>query len=331
MKRLPGIILAALFCLVYPVPARALEVRDVMWGFDGHVVAGRFTPVWVLVANPSQDMFTGNFTFRNQLFSDESVPLEVPGIVISPGAQRWVEFVPYIEMGGEHWVVSWSGTEKGSMAFDPLPKTALPARVLLEDPEVLNPPAGIKTFPEDRFPVSVTELDALPPPRQRPCWTMCRVGKPLQRQALLDWLFAGGIIHLVKDGNDRFPEFTDELAILNTFWKINAMWAAGWWCADDLRARGLTDDALLRAGFPGPPNVDQMGHGYLPIDQGLVMGLRSLIHLEHNWALIYTFSIVYLLLIGPVNWLVGRRFRDFRLPLLFLVACIASFTWLCSS
>ena len=42
-------------------PAGALQVEevDITWGFDGHVVEGRFNPVSILVTNPEGRPFEG--------------------------------------------------------------------------------------------------------------------------------------------------------------------------------------------------------------------------------------------------------------------------------
>src|SRR5262245_57413879 len=48
-----------LLCLALPVPAVALDVDRVEWGFDGQVVINRFNLLSVLVSNPTATAFDG--------------------------------------------------------------------------------------------------------------------------------------------------------------------------------------------------------------------------------------------------------------------------------
>ena len=53
--------------LLAGLPARALEVQQELWGFDGRVVPGRFNPVSLLMANRSGAAFDGVLTLGPNL------------------------------------------------------------------------------------------------------------------------------------------------------------------------------------------------------------------------------------------------------------------------
>ncbi len=46
---------------------------------------------------------------------------------------------------------------------------------------------------------------------------------------------------------------------------------------------------------------------------------------EHNWLLIYAVLICYVFVIGPLNYVLGRKVRDFRITVLFFVVAVFGF------
>ena len=50
----------------------------------------------------------------------------------------------------------------------------------------------------------------------------------------------------------------------------------------------------------------------------------------HNWPLIYGLILAYVVLVVPVNFLIGRKWRDYRRTIAFCLAAVALFGWLFS-
>ena len=56
--------------------------------------------------------------------------------------------------------------------------------------------------------------------------------------------------------------------------------------------------------------------------------LARLSHARHSWGGIYLLAIAYLALVGPGNFLAGRRLTDYRLRIGLLLATVLGFAWL---
>ena len=84
--------------LFLAIPARALEVQEFKWGFDGQVVPGRFNLVSVLVANPSVAPFDGtvNFYKTRGLANRVGAVCRNP-CYLSPLGTRWLQFYVFVD------------------------------------------------------------------------------------------------------------------------------------------------------------------------------------------------------------------------------------------
>jgi hypothetical protein len=193
--------------------AQALEVRQVVWGFDGRVIPGRFNPVSFLMVNSRPGAFDGRITLSPTLgFGGERGARYIQNAFIGPQSSRWVQFEVFIGNDMEEFVLSWGPGPKDRETFDRQIQTGPPACVWLVDAnDPLAKPGAFKSFPDQLFPTTVSATDGLDSVilDYTPRW------EPARREAFLDWIRRGGTLHLVHGTNGELPVFSDTLAVLN--------------------------------------------------------------------------------------------------------------------
>jgi len=182
--------------------ASALEVQQVKWGFDGQVVPGRFNLLSVLVVNSSDTPFDGTVNFyKSHGLGDRVGAIYPTPCYLSPLTTRWLQFYVFIDNPYDQWRLEWGRGPDDHHDLDP-PKWGPPAQVLLSDSEtVLSAVSGFKQFPDELFPPTVAAtggLDSLLLDHA-PHW------EPAKRQAFLNWLRAGGNVHLLMGADGRYP------------------------------------------------------------------------------------------------------------------------------
>ena len=305
--------------------ASALEVREVRWGFDGQVVPGRFNVLSVLVQNPSPAPFDGTL----KLWKTRGLEQRVGAIFnapcyVTPTASRWVQFYVYIDNSFDEWRLEWG---RGPDARQELtaPKMGPQAKVLLIDPGApLRTAGAFRQFPEELFPSTVAATDGLDTVLldHSPRW------EPAKRQAFLDWLRAGGKLHLAKNADGRDPVFSDELSVLNSPLERQRI-GAGLVVRHAVTAREIRPQDLGQeeVSVENPKPAESAA----PVSQtteSLFRTLAGLSQPRHQWGLIYLLAIVYLAVIGPGQLLAGRRLADYRVRIGLLLATIACFAWI---
>ena len=174
---------------------------------------GRFNLLSVLVANPAAAPFDGTVNFYKSRGLAERVGAiyETP-CYLSPLTTRWLQFYVYIENQYDQWRLEWGRAPDDHHDLQP-PKWGPPAQVLLSDSEnTLDVSSAFKQFPEELFPPTVAATSGLDSLLldHAPHW------EPAKRQAFLDWLRAGGKVHLLLGADGRYPMFSDELGMLNS-------------------------------------------------------------------------------------------------------------------
>lgn len=326
MRGVPALKFTWLICvmLLADVSASALSIEDKKWGFDGQVVQERFNVFSVLVANPSDVPFDGVITFCKSggLQSHVGAVYQAP-CYVSPQTTRWVQFYVYIGNDYDQWRLQWGRGSEDQETIDP-PKSGAPARVLLADvdsPEsTLNP---FKQFPEELFPptgAATSGLDALLLDHV-PHWEAAK------REAFLDWLRAGGKLHLLMDAGGHYPVFSDELSVLNSPLErqrigggIVVRHAA---TVRQVQKRDIEKDEVpARETKPiNPNNFNQNADAFL-------RDLAQMSRRHYSWGWIFFLAVAYVGLVGPGNLFWGRKFVNYRLRIGLLLATIAGFTWL---
>jgi hypothetical protein len=323
--------------------AATLNIEETIWGFEGTAFPNDFTPLSVKISNPSPDPFEGTLRLRKTIsignFADAT--LEEP-IFLAGSSSRWVQFYPYTMRAQEEWVLSWG---PGTAYSVPQVRHGPKARVLLVDTAgVANARGGIKAFPENLFPPHVSATASLDSVviDHVPRWEESR------RQAFLDWLDAGGVLHLLPGLNGKIPEFTDTLAVLNSPLE-RRRFGAGWIVhhrppdgplnseyaqkeiLDWKAVAKPAEEVDLRRGLQAGPNPNPYQGADWNNDSAVLTNLKRLTRPEHNWLLINLLSWMYILLIFPGCYLLGRQRADFRVTfgalLVVVVVFSLAFAW----
>ena len=328
------------------VSVSALEVRQVKWGFDGQVVPGRFNLLSVLVANPDAAPFDGTVNFyKSRGLAERVGAVYKTPCYLSPLMTRWLQFYVFIDNQYDQWRLEWGRGPDDHHDLDP-PKWGPPAQVLLSGSDTpLNAVSAFKQFPEELFPPTVAATSGLDTVLldHAPHW------EPAKRQAFLDWLRAGGKVHLLMGADGRYPVFTDELSVLNSPEKTDS-------------GAGLLPAQRGQAGSPPHYRIGagvvvrhvatareiqkrDVQEGDLPLREfkpgelaapaqtadSFLGALAGLSQRHYSWGLIYILAIAYVALVGPVNLRAGRKLADYRLRIALLLATIAGFalflTW----
>ncbi|MBM4041080.1 MAG: hypothetical protein FJ290_21480 [Planctomycetes bacterium] len=323
--------IATVACVLLAASARAatLKVGTVYWGFNGTVVPGRINLLSVELANPSPVPFDGEL----RLYKDSGVGGRVDASLVepcflSPDGHRWVQFYPYVRGEHEAWLLEWGPgaddrCELGKLGA--LGKLTLgpPARVALYDPGAATGMSGdpsIKHFPDHLFPVTVAATDGLHSVvlSHAPRW------EPVRQQAFLDWLRRGGELHIVQGDGGRYPTFSDELAVLNSPRERQHV-GGGLVLRHAVRPRDVTNDFLDKAGCPPCEFAPEPNYsGMNDLEQPLLRALSGITRPKHAWGLIYLTALAYIVVLGPLNYVFGRKRRNYRLTVLFFLGSVAA-------
>ncbi len=319
----PRFFLRVLFALALlgAVRAEALEMRQVLWGFDGRVVPGRFNPVSVLMANPGGAAFDGAVTLSPTLGygGPRGAGYTLP-VFVGPGGERWVQFEAFIGGGAEEFMLVWGRGAKEREIFDRQIQTGPPACVWLMDPSnAFARPGAFKAFPDQLFPTTVSATDGLDAVilDYAPRW------EPARREAFLDWLRRGGTVHLVHGAGGGLPVFTDTLAVLNGDGETTRV-GAGQVVRHSVPRTELRPETLLARGFPPRELLTPQSPVVHNFEETLYQRLASLTRPKVSWWLLNSLTFLYIAVIGPVAWRMARR-MDFRWSIAGFLGVVALF------
>ncbi len=293
----------------------ALEVGKPVWGFNGTMVREMFNPVSVEIRNGGPKAFDGEIVLRG-----ESAP-SAQQIFIAPGGSRVVQFFPYIQDSYIKFSLAWKDERESEVELDDV-KVGAPAVIILADldgPSIRN--AKMRVFPENLFPPTVAATGALAAVvlDHAPRWD------PPRREAFVDWVRSGGMVHLVRGINDELPQFTEELAVLNSTSERTTL-GDGIVLRHVARLADVSEDWLKTKGFPAPEiHTDGKGNLY-DFDSSLFAKLSAVTRPNIAWGQIYLLTAIYIALIGPVFYLLRKR--DYRLLLLGFLLTVAGFAWI---
>ncbi len=311
------------------IPAGAVEVEDVRWGFAGGLVPGCTQPFTVTLRNPDATPAEVELTLKCivpwMMTADAAL---VESVYLSPGAVHRVQFYPYYEGNTEAWTLTWGSRPDESLELT-TPENIAGAHVVIEDPRLRRAGhADLASFPEHLFPPAVQALDGLAAVvlDHVPDWDERR------QRALRHWVIRGGTAHVLCGVDGEPPRFAGALSFLNGgeaetriglgnvkrhSIRLHEATPAriGWPTSADTPGAGATS-------MPGPP-----GYGYDVASTSVVFDqLRRLTTPDHNWTLLYTLTVAYMLVMVPASLIVSRRLRDYRVSMLFLVAGVVIFS-----
>ena len=309
--------------MLFPDSAQAVTIRKVEWGFAGKVHPSHFNLVSVLVDNPTDGIVDVTLRLeRNDQVSTGGMPL-VESISLGPFQTRWVQFYPYVQRTWERYRVVWKdpdgvvhrrNLDEGSVNMPLGPR----ARVRLIPPSSLNSRrATWKAFSDERFPASVTGTSTLEAMLidYAPRWDAAR------RQALRDWVYAGGQLFLAPDDTGKFPEFTGELVLLNN--EVDDQTVGRGRVRRVTREQAESDnlDSLL----PKPQDSTEKEWQFAESHE-LLSRLRRLTAVKHDWTLIHLLAIAYLGLVFPGWYLLARQRVGYGTTLLAFVGVVGLFS-----
>jgi len=305
-----------------PRAVAQVVAAEVVWGFGDGAVAQKIVPLSVLFVNPTDRPLELEVTLQ-RLMSVQGVGLTfVQPVALSPNSRRWVQFYPYVLEGQEDWLLRWGRGRDEKLELQG-PTLTQRATVLLADPYSVRTRTQAPVFDPAIFPPSVAATDALGAVAmdEAPRWDRPR------REAFMDWLRGGGVVHLLRDSADAYPVFEGELSPLNNEAKRFSV-GAGFVVRQPLR-REQMDIGV----FADTPGYDQGARptpviSYTEFDNAVLQTLREVSSPEHNWSAIWGLTALYFVLVGPGVMLVAKRRIDYRLVLTLLVVTVAGFSWL---
>lgn len=333
--------------------AGAIDIDEVRWGFNGKVATNRFNVLSVLVRNSTPQPFEGDVSLRKTLggagFVDARI---VEPVSLAGNSSKWVQFYPYINggWGNESWKLTFGRGETYDL---PAPRIAKYQRVILDDMSGMGGRGGVlKSMPESLFPAFVSATDALQVvglDREPRTWI------PAQKEAFLDWIQLGGTVVLLQGSNGKIPEFSGPLAVLNspvddrrlgTGRIIKVGLQRGQFNADEARQlfAGLPKNILGPSEKPEDPidyvdpsmqnqigQTNAYGEGADPFSSTSFLGqLKEMTKPEHNWLLLHFMFWVYIAMVFPGCYILGKRWSDFRVVYAGLLGTVTLFSFLFS-
>lgn len=321
MKRIAVGILF-LILVGFPRPLAGLQVDEVRWGFDRHVVSGRINLLSVRVSNPESVPFDGQLTLtRSTGVGGRAGAKHCRRCFLSSNTSRWVRFYAFVPSYAGEYRLSWGLRVSESIVLR-VPPEGPPACVALRRSGSLFSGFGdLPTFPDELFPPTVGATDGLSAlvMDHAPKW------EPARRSAFMDWLRGGGTVHLLLGSDGKHPTFPADMSELNAPMERFRV-GAGLLVRHAVRKSGVSRGYLAGRGFIQPKKSERrFGHAR---GDSFLVSLRGMTRPEHNWLLIYILLFVYIGVIGPVNFLIGKKLRDYRISIVFFLAGVIVFAFL---
>ncbi len=328
-----------------------IEVEYAEWGFDGRAVPRTFNLLTVGVQNRADMPFEGTLRCHRLLSATGSWSgAEIlQDIYVAPFSTRIVQLYPFMLDEGEVWEIRWGDGLEDAFQTE-RPQLTSGSRVILNDP-IANSgiKQGLKGFPENWFPVSVVATDALRVAvmDHAPRWEATR------RNVFRDWLFRGGILHVLKEPTGRYPEMpVSELNIEPRPERFGAGKIYWHEMTRDELSRAYIYEKMYSTSQDLVSVVDRNGSTFdidptstefirrdeeffeayaeWDSDRLIPTRLKEFLKPNHEWPLIYMLAGVYLLTLFPGGYLLVRSKIDYRYSLLALIVVVAGFSWLFS-
>jgi hypothetical protein len=110
-------VFAAILWLAGAGSARAIDIEQARWGFDGKATSECFNVLSVLISNHSSQPYDGAVELHKSMERGNAVdaPLREE-VYLSPFASRWVQFYPYVKADYEEWSLHWGPRMLDSVA-----------------------------------------------------------------------------------------------------------------------------------------------------------------------------------------------------------------------
>lgn len=303
-------------------PSEALEVKEARWGFNDGVRVGHFNPVFALLYNDSKtENFDGEISLRPGLFGPVQGVVEKKRVFLAPKTSRWIQFAPMISSTNEDWKIQWGS---GPRDWFPMPDLVGADNcwlILYTKENELTQVSGFRSRLDSFWPehvalthgINAVFLD------HEPDWNAD------QEKAFVDWLYLGGKVHILLGRDSLHPKFFRRMKILNGKKRMER-WGAGYIVRQPFHEFQLKVKMVAKAPVPFSPaklyfqNREEV-NGHL-IEQMEAARPKP----KHRWNLIFLLCFVYLIIIGPINFVVARKAKSYRPGLVFSLVIISVFT-----
>lgn len=315
--------------LLAGVGAQATSIEETRWGFGGTGVSGRLNLLSVRLFNNTPEIFEGVISLEKNGFKGRVGAKHIQPVFVSPYTERWVQFYTYVDDQSSTWEVKVGrGNRPGQIKELKRPRLKPPVRVFLSnDANSLGDNVNMKRFPDSLFPSTVSGLDGLYSVvlAHAPGWESPR------RQAMRDWLYEGGVLHVFQNEFGEFPTFLRELYFINDV-EDRQEFGAGLVVKHRKPIGKISERLLLNSGFKLPESVNAKNNGGGLLWQGLnaimFTHLRKLVLPEHSWPLLFFVAALYVILICPVNYVFARIWKNHFKSIGFFVACMVVFSFI---
>lgn len=325
--------LGSLLCLVFFLPALAdgeLIVTKRQIGWDSQLRPLQFNPICIVVKNAGTQPWKGEVHLKNR--DGQNFPLIEADLFVEPGGERTLRYMTYHRSTNEYYL-EWidDGQPKSMKLTDAgedmyvVKETTEPAIVQMAGSRGVSHGAGTVLLETEFFPLSVAGMAGL----QAVVLDEVPDLQPAQQRAFLDWVYQGGELHIFGNSAAEPLTFPDTMTDLNQpFDEFDVGAGRVVRHAESLRdANQAFIRRVIRQPKTGTPTPDNANNFYgSPPDTTILMSLQSLTKPDHNWVLIYTLAIIYLLLIFPGGYLLGRFWGDYRLTYGGLIGVVILFS-----
>ena len=342
-------LLVGLFCGLSPAAGEAqVTVKRTDWGFAGQVLPGSFTPVSILLDNPTQATFDGTVSLHRANYAKlRRGAVLTEDVYLGPFASRRVQFYVIPLDSDESWMLRATpadGDPGEPIALTPpgwprRDEAIAPVTALLIAPDDDRPGAPLPRMVETLFPPRPEATDGLRAVvlDHVPDW-----GEVVQH-SFLAWLNAGGTVHLLTAPDGSPVRFGGPLTPLND---PASRFAVGRGTVlrhprrvGELSKAFVNRTLLADATLPPMTKEDRafedrrskqsssMPVSYRPteLEGEILPTLRRMVRPEHSWGLIHVLCLAYVAALFPGVFLVGRERRGYPATLGLLVAVTLSF------
>ncbi|MEZ5939883.1 MAG: hypothetical protein R3C18_00740 [Planctomycetaceae bacterium] len=313
-----------------------LTVINRKLGWDNKLRPNTFNQIVIVVQNSGGSAWKGDVSLINREKHDFT--LIEPSLFIEPGGERPISFVVFYRNGDDFAIRL---KEEGKPAYgmnlevegELLPSTDQPAIVQITNTFGVARNASVPLLEPEYFPTSVAGMAGL----QAVLIEEVPEFQPAQNAAFLDWVYQGGELHIFDSTGAEPLEFPPALADLNQPFDSYDL-GAGRVVRHKEGIGNATKDFVDREIRRVKPKPEKEETDEVQIDSynynnyygspitALFSPLQRITRPEHNWALIYFLAIVYLLLIFPGGYLLGRFKGDYRITYGAIIGVVLLFS-----
>lgn len=320
--KLKWLLCLAIYQMVAPDYASAIEIHEIQWGFSNRPVAYKLNPVSLVVENTGPTPFEGEIKFHQESLRGQQIGIALSAFTyIAPFEKKNIQFYPYITESANNWIATWddAGKQVSQSFLSPRPLTQNVMIQLVKSNSLNRIIPGIKACPDDLFPPFSGAVDSLDEVilDHIPTWGKSR------RTAFLQWIYSGGVVHLFQNSNGdplTFPESYQPLSSLETpqFYGNGIIYRYQNRLSD--LSPGELQQVLAKTSSFATHSAkkkgklssysDTMNYIQLNNDEEILARLTDLSKPNQIWYFIFLISFFYLVIAGPGYYLFTRYSKN---------------------